>query len=108
MQLNDAAAVHICAPASFRSLAHSSIQPPADCFTAPIEAQAAYYSRRAREEVQAAHSALCRKSRQVHQELASAYEFRAHLLTAALQYDPASQLCALTEACDELLKLRSC
>jgi len=46
-----------------------------------IEDDAIYFSRRAREERQAYLRGDCRKCRQVHMELAEAYEFRAHLIT---------------------------
>ena len=46
-----------------------------------IEDDAIYFSRRAREERQAFLRGACRKCRQVHLELAEAYEFRAHLVT---------------------------
>jgi hypothetical protein len=40
-----------------------------------------YFSRRAREERRASVNGSCRKSRQVHLELAEAYELCAHLIT---------------------------
>jgi len=51
-----------------------------------MEDDAIYFSRRAREERQAYLRGDCRKCRQVHMELAEAYEFRAHLLTHELQF----------------------
>ncbi len=60
-----------------------------------IEAEATYFSRRAMEERLASSAGLSRKSRQIHLELALAYEFRAHLLTQEICDTPESQLCAL-------------
>jgi len=45
------------------------------------EDEAIYLSRRAREERCASIKANCRKCRQIHLELADAYELRAHVLT---------------------------
>ena len=60
-----------------------------------MEAEAMYFSRRATEERQASGASRCRKCRDVHAELAMAYEFRAHLLTQEVCDDPACQLYAL-------------
>ena len=60
-----------------------------------MEAEAKYCSRRAREERQASSRAISRKCRDVHLELALAYEFRAHLFTQQLCDCAASQLHAL-------------
>jgi hypothetical protein len=70
------------------ALAQSSL---ASC----MEAEAMYFSRRATEERQASGASTCRKCRDVHAELAMAYEFRAHLLTQEVCDDPACQLFAL-------------
>lgn len=50
-----------------------------------MEQDAMYFSRRAREERQAHLKADCRRCRQIHLELAEAYEFRAHLMTSAVR-----------------------
>ena len=60
-----------------------------------LELEAAYFSRRATEERQASRACLSRKSREVHLELAVAYEFRAHLLTQQVSDSAAYQVHAL-------------
>ena len=60
-----------------------------------LEAEATYCSRRAREERQASSRAASRKCREVHLELAMAYEFRAHLFTQQLRRCATSDLYAL-------------
>ena len=59
------------------------------------EAEATYFSRRAQEERQASANAPSRKCREVHLELALAYEFRAHLFTHEMCAAAASELQAL-------------
>lgn len=62
---------------------------------ARLENDAIYFSRRAREERQASARGDCRKCRQVHLELAQAYEFRAHLITREIRSRFADELFAL-------------
>lgn len=57
-----------------------------------LEDDAIYFSRRAREELQAAIGGCCRKARQSHLELAEAYEFRAHRITEELRRRDAARL----------------
>lgn len=63
---------------------------------AKLADESIYYSRRAREEESAAKNASCSRSRNLHLELAQAYEFRAHVVTQQLlQRDTNLLLCAL-------------
>jgi hypothetical protein len=57
-----------------------------------LENEAVYFSRRAREERHASIHGACRKCRDVHLELAEAYEFRAHLVTQQLQRRAGAEL----------------
>jgi hypothetical protein len=56
-----------------------------------LEDDAIYFSRRAREELQAAIGGCCRKARQTHLMLAEAYEIRAHLITEEVGRRDAAQ-----------------
>ena len=58
-----------------------------------LATEAAYYSRRAREELQRGIVGSCRRARESHFELAEAYEFRARLLTEELRRRGAAQQC---------------
>jgi len=49
-----------------------------------------YYLRRVRQEDEAARAATCREARDRHDELASAYRFRAHLLISCPADAPSS------------------
>jgi hypothetical protein len=58
-----------------------------------VASDAIYFSRRAREELHAGVNGRSREARQVHLELAEAYEFRARLLTELLRRRSAAEQC---------------
>ena len=58
-----------------------------------LEEEAVYFSRRAREELHAGVNGSSRKAREVHIQIAQAYEFRAHLLNQELGRRGAAEQC---------------
>jgi hypothetical protein len=61
-----------------------------------LQDESIYFSRRAQQENEAAVNATSRRCRNLHRELAQAYEFRAHIITQELlRQDTELLFCAL-------------
>lgn len=75
--------------------ARSACRPEQSWRDGRMEQDAIYFSRRAREERQAYLKGDCRRCRQIHLQLAEAYEFRAHLITREVRRFAADDLLAL-------------